>query len=422
MDVFILVILLCFSGLFASAEVAFFSLNPSQLRKLSLNQKKRTNNIILNLLSNPKKLIATLLISNNLVNIAIIILSAVFTSQWFSFENNPILAFIIQIVVVTFLIVLFGEVMPKVYAAHNNMRLAQLMSYPLYAIQKILSPISVPLAASTAFLEKLFKKKTYNVTMDELTHAIDITDDADSPPEEKRILKGIVQFGNIDVKQIMKARPDIVALDMQWNYGMVLSKIEEAGYSRLPVFEKSLDRIKGVLHIKDLMPHLDKSSDFKWGEIIRPTYFVPESKKINDLLQQFQQRKIHMAIVIDEFGGTSGIVTLEDVLEEIVGELKDEFDDEEPVYTKIDDATYVFEAKTLLNDLCRIMEIDRSEFTSVSGDIDTLAGLLMELNGTIPSKNDVIRFKMLRFTIESADKRRIKRVKVSIEKQHEINE
>ena len=420
-DVLVIVLLLICSALFASSEVAFFSLTPSQLSELEENSTSRTNKVILHLLGHPKKLIATLLTSNTFVNIANIIFSAIFFRQIKEFESNPLLGFVVQIVVVTFLITLFGEVMPKVYAAHNNVKIAHIMALPIYFIGKILTPLTVPLVSSTAFLEKLLKKKSYNVTLDELTHAIEITSDEDSPPEEKRILKGIVSFGNIDVKQIMKPRQDVIAFEIKTSFAEVLKKIEEIGYSRVPVYEASLDNIKGVLYIKDLIAHLDKEN-FNWTQLIRQPYFVPESKKINDLLQEFQQRKIHMAIVVDEFGGTLGIATLEDVLEEIVGELKDEFDDEELSYTKVDEHTYVFEAKTLLNAVCRIMEIDRDDFDSVGGDIDTLAGLLLEIHREIPAKNQLIRFKNMVFIIESADKRRIKRVKISVEKNEKVEE
>ena len=409
-----LFILFFLSGFFASAEVGLFSLTPVQLMELKEESHKQVNKIILHLLNRPKKLIATLIISNNLVNIAAIILSSVITAQMGQFDGNPILTFIIQIVVVTFLIVLIGEVMPKVYAAHRNLSIVKMAAYPVYLTDKILTPISVPLVSSTSFLEKIFKKKSYNVTLDQLTHAIDITDDEDSPPEEKRILKGIVSFGNIDVRQIIKSRNEVVAFSLESKFNEVKQQIRETGYSRIPVYQNSLDNIKGVLHIKDLIAHLDKDDSFKWSEYIRPTYFIPESKKINDLLQEFRQKKMHLAIVVDEFGGTTGIVTLEDVLEEIVGELRDEFDDEEPVYSKIDDNSYVFEAKILLNDMCRIIDYERSYFDDVEGNIDTLAGLLLELNGTIPQKGHIINYKNLSFIIESADKRKIKRVKVVI--------
>lgn len=409
-----LAILFFLSGFFASAEVGLFSLTPVQLSQVKENEGMRPNRIILHLLSRPKKLIATLIIANNLVNIAAIILSSVITAQLGRFDGNPVFAFVIQIVVVTFLIVLIGEVIPKIFAAHRNMSIVKLAAYPVYLADKLLTPISVPLVSSTSFLEKFFKRKGYNVTLDELTHAIDITDDEDSPPEEKRILKGIVSFGNIDVRQVIKPRNDVVAFSLEMKFSDVKNKIRESGYSRVPVYKDSLDNIKGVLHIKDLISYLDNNDTFLWSDYIRPTYFIPESKKINDLLQEFRQRKIHMAIVVDEFGGTSGIVTLEDVLEEIVGELRDEFDDEEPSYSKLDDNNYIFEAKILLNDMCRIIDMERSFFDDIEGNIDTLAGLLLELNGTIPQKGHVINYRNISFIIESADKRRIKRVKVII--------
>ena len=269
------------------------------------------------------------------------------------------------------------------------------------------------LASSTSFLEKRIKKKGYNVSIDELTHAIDIASDTTTPVEEKKILKGIVKFGDIAVTQIMKQRPDIVSFDVKLPLKELLQKIIDTGYSRIPVFEENLDNIKGILHIKDLLPHINKSNDFNWQALIRKPFFVPESKKINDLLEEFQEKKVHMAIVIDEYGGTSGIVTLEDVLEEIVGELNDEFDDDEPLYSKLDDDNYVFEAKTLLGDVCRIMNIDSSFFDDVEGEKSTLAGLILELSGKIPDRNESISFRNFVFKIESADKRKIKRVKVS---------
>ncbi len=420
-DVVVIIFLLILSALFASSEVAFFSLSPSQLAEIKENEDKRTNKIILGLLNHPKKLIATLLIANTFVNICNIIFSAVVFGSIEEFKQNPWLGFLVQVVVVTFLITLFGEVMPKVYAAHNNFKILSVMAFPVYVIGKILSPLSVPLVTSTNLIEKVLRKKNYDVTLDELNHAIEITSDEESPPEEKRILQGIVRFGNIDVKQVMKPRPDVVAFDVTTPFLQLLKKVEEAGYSRVPVFDGSLDNVKGVLHIKDLLAHIHKDV-FEWQQLVRPTYFIPESKKINDLLQEFQQRKIHMAVIVDEFGGTIGIVTLEDVLEEIVGELKDEFDDEEPVYTKIDEDNYVFEAKTSLSDVCRILEIDRDIFDDVEGASDSLAGLILELNRSIPQKNDVITYKNISFKIESADRRKIKRVKITLSKEPITNE
>jgi gliding motility-associated protein GldE len=414
-DILVIILLLLASALFSSSEVAFFSLSPAQILEFKEAENKRLNKIVLTLLRSPKKLIATILIANTFVNIFNIILSALFFSQIEELKVNPLLGFLIQVITVTFLITLFGEVMPKVYAAHNNVKILSVMAYPVYLLGKVLSPLSIPLVNSTTLFEKILRKKQSDVTLDELNHAIQLTSDEESPPEEKRILQGIVRFGNMDVKQVMKSRPDVVAFSLHTSFKELLQKVEEAGYSRIPVYDGSIDNIKGVLHIKDLLAHLHKEN-YDWQQLVRKTYFIPESKKINDLLQEFQQRKIHMAVIVDEFGATAGIITLEDVLEEIVGELKDEFDDEEPAYTKIDENNYVFEAKTALNDVCRIMEIDLNLFDDIDGEIDTLAGLILELNKAIPSKNENIFYKHITFHIEAADRRKIKRVKITIDK------
>jgi len=417
-ELLVILVLLLLSALFSGSEVAFFSLRPAQLQYLRDEKPTYINKIILHLLDQPKKLLATILISNTCVNIAIIIFSSLIFSNSQLLGDNPILIFFVQVFSVTFLITMFGEVLPKVYAAHNNMRILSFMAYPIYIMGKFLTPLSVPLVKSTSLFDKLLKRKRTNVSLDELTHAIEITSDIESPPEEKRILKGIVNFGNIDVKQIMRPLPDMIAFGLQTPFKELLQRVIDAGYSRVPVYESSIDNIKGVLHIKDLLAHI-KKENFDWPLLIRKTYFVPENKKINDLLQEFQQRKIHMAIIVDEFGATQGLITLEDVLEEIVGEIKDEFDDEEPVYTKIDEQTYVFEAKTSLNEVCRILELDMEFFDEIEGEKDTLAGLLLEINHTIPRIGEVITFKNLRFTIESADRRKIKRVKLQITQKQE---
>lgn len=422
-DFIIITILLIVSAILAGSEVAFFSLNPSQLNSLKDHDDKRNNKIILHLINHPKRLLATLLIGNGLANIAIIIFSSLVTAELGDFSDNPVLGFVIQVVMVTFMIVLFGEVIPKVYATHNNMKVVGIMAIPIYFLDKLFSPVSIVLISTTRFIEKrMKKKKSYDITIDELTHAIDITSDTESPPEEKRILKGIVQFGNIDVKQIMKNRMEVVAIEIKTPFSEVLRIIEVAGYSRIPVFEDTLDKVKGILYIKDLIAHLDKDDSYRWQGLVREAYFVPESKKINDLLKEFQGMKMHMAVVIDEYGGSAGIATLEDVLEEIVGEMKDEFDDDEPQYSKLDDDTFVFEGKILLNDVCRVMNIDRSEFEDVTGEPDSLAGFILELNGKIPQKNEIINYRNFRFTIESSDRRKIKRVKISRLKTEELNE
>lgn len=406
----------------ASSEVAFFSLGPSQLEEIKNNLHRKSNNIINALLARPKRLLATLLIGNSLVNIAIIIISSFTVGQIFDFSLHPRLGFIIQVIVITFMIVLLGEVMPKVYATQKALSMAQTVAFPLYAFDKLLSPLSYVLVSLTHVIEKRLTKKGYDITIDELTHAIDITSDQTTPADEKKILKGIVKFGNIDVKQIMKARVDAIALEKKFPFSKVLQIVEEAGYSRLPVYEETFDKVIGILYIKDLIAHLDKNDDFKWTTLIRPPYFIPESKKINDLLDEFQEKKMHMAVVIDEYGSAKGIVSLEDILEEIVGEISDEFDDEEPVYSKLDENNFVFEAKTLLNDVCRVMEIERSLFDEITGETDTLAGLVLELAGKIPVKGEKVNFKDFIFTIESADRRKIKRVKITkvVHKEEEV--
>jgi len=421
-DFVAIIILLFFSGMLASSEVAFFSLGPSQLEEIKNNLHRKSNNIINALLARPKRLLATLLIGNSLVNIAIIIISSFTVGQIFDFSLHPRLGFIIQVIVITFMIVLLGEVMPKVYATQKALSMAQTVAFPLYAFDKLLSPLSYVLVSLTHVIEKRLTKKGYDITIDELTHAIDITSDQTTPADEKKILKGIVKFGNIDVKQIMKARVDAIALEKKFPFSKVLQIVEEAGYSRLPVYEETFDKVIGILYIKDLIAHLDKNDDFKWTTLIRPPYFIPESKKINDLLDEFQEKKMHMAVVIDEYGSAKGIVSLEDILEEIVGEISDEFDDEEPVYSKLDENNFVFEAKTLLNDVCRVMEIERSLFDEITGETDTLAGLVLELAGKIPVKGEKVNFKDFIFTIESADRRKIKRVKITkvVHKEEEV--
>jgi hypothetical protein len=325
--------------------------------------------------------------------------------------------FLIKVVAVTFLIVLFCEVMPKVYATQYAIRFATLAAIPVFVLDKALRPLSAMLVSMTSLIDKRVEQKGYDVSVDELTHAIDITSDKNTPEDEKKILKGIARFGHIDVKQIMKPRMDVVGFEKEMTLQEIIPSIIENRYSRIPVYEETFDTVLGVLYIKDLLPYLDQQEEnFDWLKLLRPAYFVPESKKINDLLQEFQEMKMHLAIVVDEYGGSSGIVTLEDILEEIVGEINDEFDDDELFYSRLDGQTVVFEGKTLLNDVCRVLEVERKMFDIGNEEVDTLAGMLLELKGGIPKLNEVIRFKEITFTIESADRRRIKRVKVALQK------
>lgn len=410
-----MLILLVMVALVSAAESAFFSLTPTDMEELKTSGK-RTDKKVLKLISGPKRLLATVLISINFINIAIVILSTFVMNGLFDFSQNHLLGFIIQVVVVTFLILLVGEVIPKIYAIQNPLRTSRLLVFFVQILQQLFYPISSILIFSTSLLDKFFKHKSHNISVDELSHALDLTSDEHIPEEDHKILKGIVKFGNTDVKQIMKSRMDVIAFDYTSEYKKLLQDITHYGFSRVPIYKESLDHVAGVLYTKDLLQYLNESDTFKWQTIIRPPFFVPENKKIDDLLREFQFKKIHLAVVVDEYGGTSGIVTLEDVIEEIVGEINDEFDDDDLTYSKLDDNNFVFEGKAHLNDVYRIMEIDGEVFEDAKGEADTLGGLIIEIEGRIPAKAEKIKFKNLNFTIESADNRKLKRVKVTIEK------
>jgi putative hemolysin len=413
---FVLVLLVC-SALISGSEIAFFSLDPPHVEELK-NEKASVNDLILNLLDRPKRLLATILISNNFVNVALVILSTFIVNSFFDFSNFPILAFVIQVLIITALILLFGEIMPKIYATQNSIRFARFMARPLAFLIKLFSPLSYLLVNSTNIIDKRLSGKSQEISISELSEAIEIASNEESGKEieEKKILQGIVKFGDIDVNEIMTTRLDVTAVDVSINYSELLKTILECGYSRIPVYEESFDKLLGIVYIKDLLSHLNKEKDFEWKSIIRPAYFVPENKKIIDLLQEFQLKKIHMAIVVDEYGGTSGLITLEDILEEIVGEISDEFDAEEAEfsYSKIDDENYVFEAKTSLNDFYKIVEIADDYFDEIKGESESLAGLILELKGRLPFKNEEINYNKITFKVLSVDKRRIKRLKVTI--------
>jgi putative hemolysin len=406
-----MIILLFFSALLSGSEIAFFSLSPTQIHELK-NSKSKKNKNILQLLGRPKHLLASILIAINFINISIVIISSYIIAHSFDFTDMPVIGFIIQVIIVTFLILFFGEIMPKVYATHHTLKFARLIVRPMQIITKIVNPLSTLLVSSTSIIEKRITRKGHDISMNELSQVLEMTS-KENTEEETNILKGIVKFGNIDVKEIMKSRMDIIAVSIDFSLSELLNIIDESGYSRIPVYKDNFDSIVGILYVKDLLPHFEKK-DYNWQSLVRPPFFVPESKKINDLLEEFQHKKIHVAIVVDEYGGTSGIVSLEDIIEEIVGEITDEFDSEDLPYSKLDDKNYVFEAKTSLNDFCKILGKDNSIFAEVKGDSDTLAGLLLELKGEIPEKNSSIVYKNFTFKVESADKRRIKRIKVSI--------
>ena len=406
------------SALISGSEVAFFSLDPADLRRVDQSEAK-VSFVIADLLKEPEKLLATILIANNFVNIAMVILSSMLTSEVFDFTEYPIAGFLFQVLLITFILLLFGEVVPKIYANNFSLRLSATMAVPMRYLQKGLSPISSLLVKSTKVFEKGLIRNEH-ISVDNLTHALEITSDSYIDKDEKKILEGIVKFGNTDVKQIMKARMDVVvAVEEKSNYHELLLELEQLGYSRIPVYKNSFDQIAGIIYIKDLIPHLEKPQDFNWHELIRPPFFVPESKKIDDLLNEFQEKKMHLAIVVDEYGGTSGIVTLEDILEEIVGDISDEFDNENVVYSKLDDNTFIFAGKTPLNDLYRILDVDGDLFENAKGESDTLAGFIIEITKRIPVKNEVIDFLNFNFVIEAADKRRVSTIKVTIRREND---
>ncbi|GAB1447262.1 gliding motility-associated protein GldE [Bacteroidota bacterium] len=408
----IIVLLIFLSAVFSGSENAFFSLSQPQFDELTENPGQVSKSVSF-LNAHPKKLLATILIANTFVNIAIVVISAELFTRIFDFSQNPLLGFLIEVVLVTFMIVLLGEVIPKIYSFQNNIRVARFVAVPMYSLYKVLQPLVYLLESTTAIIDKRVTKRGHILSIDELTHAIEITSEKDAPKQEKNILKGIVNFGNTTVKQIMRQRPDVLAVNLNLDSDKLMKQIIDSGYSRVPVYEGSLDQIKGILFIKDLLPYLYQN-DFDWKQLIRPAFFVPESKKIDDLLKEFQTKRMHLAIVIDEFGGTSGLITMEDILEEIFGEIHDEFDEEEQIFTRINEHTFVFEAKILINDFCRYMEVDSDEFEEVRKDSDTLGGMLLELNGDLPTLGQEITYGPYTFKVESVDKRRIKRVKVTI--------
>ena len=413
-----MLVLLIIVAFVSAAESAFFSLTPTDMENLKTSGTK-TDEKILALIAAPKRLLATVLISINFINIAIVILSTFVMEELFDFSQNRLMGFLIQVVIVTFLILLVGEVIPKIYATQNPLNSTRVLVYFVRFLQKLFSPVSSALVYSTSLLDKLIKPKSHNISVDELSQALDLTSEDDIPEEDHKILKGIVKFGATDVKQIMKSRMDFTAFEFETGYKKLLSDIVSCGFSRIPIYKGTIDNIAGVLYAKDLLQYLDEQDNFDWHKIIRPPFFVPENKKIDDLLREFQNKKTQLAIVVDEYGGTSGIVTLEDVIEEIVGEINDEFDDDDLVYSKLDEDNFVFEGKAALNDVYRILQIDGSDFEDAKGEADTLAGFLIEIEGRIPSKNDKINFKNLLFIIESADNRRIKRVKITINRNEE---
>lgn len=407
------------SALISGTEVAFFSLSQSDLNTLANESKEE--NIIVTLLEKPRKLLATILITNNFINILIVLLFASLAETLFGhfeytldlFVFKVPIRFLIEIVLVTFLILLFGEVLPKVYASRNALRFSKIMAKFIHVINIALTPFSLPLITLTKFIEKKLGSKNNSFSVETLSQALELTSEGATTKDEQKILEGIVNFGNTETVQIMKPRIDIFALSDSESYENVLAKILEHGYSRNPVYKENTDNIIGVLYAKDLLAHLNKKN-FKWQSLLRKAFFVPENKKLDDLLDDFRARKNHLAIVVDEYGGTSGLVTLEDVIEEIVGDINDEFDDEDLQYSKIDVNNYIFEGKTTIKDFCKVLEDEDEEiFEEEKGESETIAGFILEISGKFPKKGEKINFKNYTFTIEALDKKRIKQVKAT---------
>lgn len=412
--ILVILFLLIISALVSGSEVAFFSLSPSDVDKIKI-QKSRSGKIANTLLKHPDRLLATILITNNFVNVGIVVISSFLTDSLFNFELiNRWIGFTIQVIVVTFLILFFSEVLPKVYANKSPYSFSLFIAPGLLFFSKFFRPLSTILIRSTGIVNRKLSRKKTNLSINELSDALELTEV--SLAEEKNILKGIVKFGNIYVSEIMRSRVDVVAVDSEISYADLLKIVNESGFSRIPVYQETFDEIVGILYIKDLLPHLGKPAKFKWQALIRPSYFVPESKKINDLLKEFQTEHIHMAIVVDEYGGTSGIVTLEDILEEIVGEIADESDTEETSYRKIDQDNILFDGKVMLNDFYKIAQVEYNVFDEVKGDADTLAGLILELRGEIPQPGDKLTYKNFTFEVREVDQRRIKLIHVLIKR------
>ena len=411
-------ILLIFSGFASGSEIAFFSLSPQDISELE-PEKNSTDAKIQMLREDSERTLATILITNNFVNVTIIMLCNYVFSRIIDFGNTVWLQILCITVLLTFLLLLFGEIMPKIYARQYSLAYCRRITGPLLIMRKLFWPIETLLLHGGILAEKVVPQENHILSVDDLEQALELTD-KDEIKEEQSMLQGIIRFGDETAKEVMTSRQDVVDLDIKSSFQEVLNCIVENNYSRIPVYQDNSDNIRGVLYIKDLLPHLSKPASFRWQSLIRPPYFVPETKKIDDLLREFQDNKVHIAIVVDEFGGTSGIVTLEDILEEIVGEINDEYDEEEKNYTKINRNTYVFEGKTLLTDFCKILDVTDEEFEEVEGDADTLAGLLLELKGDFPVVHEKFNYKNYQFEILKIEERRIAKIKVIV-KEKEIS-
>ena len=413
---FLLLFLILISAFLSGSEVAIFGLSNTQKETLIKDEKNKNSQRIINLISDPKKLLATILIGNNLVNVAIVLVSSLMMNHIFEkYSLSPLLNFIIQVVLVTFFILLFGEVIPKVYANNYNLKFSKLMAFPISILKVLFNPLSNLLISSTSIIDKKIDKKIELLNADELEYALDLTKDSVDNKEEKKILEGIVKFGNTDVKQIMTPRTDVVAFQNDLDYKSLINDLKAVKFSRIPVYKDSFDKIKGILYVKDLIGKIKEPANYQWTKLLRDAKFVPENKKLDDLLKEFQEEKTHIAIVVDEYGGSSGIVSLEDVLEEIVGDITDEFDEKDVTFLKIDEKNYLFDGKTPLIDFYKILNIDGQKFEVSKGESDTLAGFCIENAGKILLKNEKIVFENYTFTVEASDKRRIKKIKIKID-------
>ena len=417
-SIVVLLILLLFSALISGAEVAFFSLTPTDLEIESTSKASRKIKTVSLLLEKPKKLLATILVANNFLNIAIVLLFDSLGQVWFAGLNQVYfgvnIRFVVEVGVVTFLILLFGEILPKIYASRNSLSFATFMALPLKMLDVLFTPLSSPMQAITVSIQEKFGKQKSNISVGQLSQALELTDQKETTTEEQKILQGIVTFGTTDTKQVMKNRMDIFALNQDLPYHEILPLIIENGYSRIPVYKDNVDTISGILYVKDLIPHIDAKT-LDWNSLIRAPYFVPENKKLDDLLNEFKKMKMHLAIVVDEYGGTSGLISLEDIIEEIVGEISDEFDDEDLIFSKLDENNYVFEGKTPLKDFYKVIGIeDFTVFEDQKGEAETLAGFLLEISKGFPKKNEVLTYHNYAFTIEAFENKRIKQIKLSI--------
>jgi len=408
-----ILVLLMLSAFISGTEVALFSLSQKDIDDITTKEPNK-GNLIENLLDKPKKLLATILVANNFVNIGVVILFATLSERFFGGITLAWLRFVVEVIIVTFLILLFGEVLPKIYASRNNIKFSKQVALPITIVSNLLSFVTIPMRNITLFIEKKFGKQKSNISVDQLSQALELTDQRETSHNEQKILEGIVSFGNTEVKQVMSPRIDLFALDIDETFDEIMPKILDKGYSRIPIFQDSIDHIQGILFVKDLLPYIEEEKNFDWKTLVREPFFIPENKKLDNLLKEFQTMKNHLAIVVDEYGGTSGIITLEDIIEEIVGDISDEFDELEKNYTKISENTFLFEGKISLKDFYKITNADEAVFETAKGEAETLAGFLLEIAGNFPKKGQTLTFENYNFTIEMLDKRRITQIKTNI--------